>query len=212
MSLVKNLSRLQEELKFSQTFLEIGQLSFLRGSLTEFVGEASTGKTSLALMLLSVLTQNGEVCAIVDINNSFNPYAAAQSHVTLDNLLWVRCEGNVEHAFSATQNLIQAKGFGLIWLNLNAVSDKALNHIPTAFWYRFRTKIKDSPTLLIVTAKRSILGAASQQSFFFDKSQTVWSGSGRFKLLQELKVNLITRKPFLTAPTVTAIEAKYSDV
>src|ERR1041384_1143168 len=114
LSLVKKLSHLQEEQKNSQEYLEAGNLRLLRGSLTEFVGAQSTGKTSLTFMLLAALTQQGEICAVVDLNNAFNPRSAAASGITLENLLWVRCGGDIEHAFKAVDNLIQPKTFGLI--------------------------------------------------------------------------------------------------
>lgn len=206
LKLVQKLSYLQEEQKHSQEFLEISGLSILRGSLTEFVGE---GKTSLTLTFLSSLTQNGEICAVVDHSNSFNPLSAKANNVVLENLLWIRCEGSLENSFAAADNLVQAKGFGLIWLVLNNLSVKDLTSIPNSYWFRFRTKIKDTPTLLIVTAKRTVLGSASSQSFYLDKYQTVWTGSGRFKLLKELQINLNTRKPFLIKPEFKKIGVKY---
>lgn len=205
----KNLARLEEEQKYSQTYLEIGNLSLLRGSLTEFVGEASAGKTALTLMLLSALTQNGEICSVVDVADSFNPHAAKKSSVTLENLLWIRCGGHIENAFKTIDYLVQAGNFGLIWLNLNAASFEDLNFIPNSYWYRFRTKIKGSQTLLVVSAKKSLLGSASSQSYSFDKREIVWSGAGRFKLLKELNINLNTRKPFLIKPEIVKVEANY---
>lgn len=205
----KNLARLEEEQKYSQSYLETGNLSLLRGSLTEFVGEASAGKTSLTLMLLHALTQNGEICSVVDVAGSFNPHAAKKSGVTLENLLWIRCGGHIENAFKAIDYLVQAGNFGLIWLNLNTASFEDLHLIPSSYWYRFRTKVKGSQTLLVVTAKKSLLGSASSQSFSLEKSEIVWSGTGRFKLLKELNINLNTRKPFLIKPEFVKIEAQY---
>ena len=209
LSLVKNLSYVQEEQKHSHLYLEAGSLKLLRGSLTEFTGETSAGKTSLTFMLLSALTQSGEICSIVDLNNSFNPRSAKDSNIALENLLWVRCGGNIEHAFKAIDYLIQAKNFGLIWVDLSDQSFSDLNFIPSSYWYRFRTRIKGSQTLLIVTAKRPLMGSASSQSYDFDKHQIVWSGSGRFKLIKELQINLNTRKPFLIKPEFIRIETKY---
>jgi hypothetical protein len=206
LSLVKKLSYFKDEQKFSQEFIEINGLCLLRGSLTEVIGE---GKTSLSLMLLSALTRSGEICSIVDHSNSFDPHSAEFNNVILENLLWVKCGGSIENAFSATDQLIQAKGFGSIWLHLNNLSAHDLNSIPSSYWYRFRTKIKDSQTLLVVTVQRPVLGSASTQSFYLDKYQTVWLGSGRFKLLKELQINLNARKPFSIKPIFKRIGAKY---
>ena len=209
LSLVKKLSHLQEEQKNSQEYLEAGNLRLLRGSLTEFVGAQSTGKTSLTFMLLAALTQQGEICAVVDLNNAFNPRSAAASGITLENLLWVRCGGDIEHAFKAVDNLIQAKNFGLIWLDLNDHSPDGLNFIPSSYWYRFRTRIKGSQTVFVATANRPLLGAASSQSYLFDKCEVAWSGSGRFKLIKELQIKLNTNKPFFIKPEFIKIAARY---
>ena len=82
LSLVKTLTHLKEERKHSEEVsLESAGLSFTRGTLAEFAGGASTGKTSLALSLLSKLTRAGEVCAVVDSTNSFDPCSAVTSGV-----------------------------------------------------------------------------------------------------------------------------------
>jgi hypothetical protein len=209
LSLVKNLARVQEEQKHSQTYFELGNLRLLRGSVTEFTGETTSGKTSLAFMLLSSLTQNGEICSVVDLGNSFNPVSASASGMVLENLLWIRCGGNIENAFKAIDNLIQANNFGSIWLDLSDRPAADLNHIPTSYWYRFRTRILGSQTLLIVTAKQSLTGSASSQSYEYEKEGITWSGAGKFKLIAGLQVSLNTRKPFLIKPEYIKIEARY---
>jgi hypothetical protein len=209
LSLVKKLSHLQEEQRHSQEFLEAGNLKLLRGSLTEFVGPRSTGKTSLAFMLLSALTQKGEICAVVDLNNSFNPRAAVNCGIELENILWVRCNGNIEHAFRAADNLIQAKNFGLILIDLNDHNERDLGHIPSSYWYRFRTRIKGSQTVFIITANRALMGAASNQSFHLEAGKTAWSGANRFKLIDHLQIALNTQKPSFVKPESLKIAARY---
>jgi RecA DNA recombination protein len=62
-----------------------------RGCLTEIFGPASSGRTSVLLAALAAATQRHEVCALVDVNNAFDPKSAAAAKVVLDKLLWVRC-------------------------------------------------------------------------------------------------------------------------
>src|SRR5256885_2402 len=64
---------------------------FPRGGLTEICGPASSGRTSLLISFIARLTQAGEVCALIDAGNAFDPYSAAQAGVMLNRLLWVRC-------------------------------------------------------------------------------------------------------------------------
>lgn len=211
LSVVKKLSYLYEEQKHSRVFVETGDLSLERGGITEFTGAQTAGKTSLTLSFLSLLTRDGEVCACIDLNDAFDPHSADASGVALENLLWVKCGGSVEHALTAADYVLQAKGFGLVWLNLAGIPHKELNQIPSTYWYRFRTKIKGSQTILIVTGNRSQTGSAADQSYYFDTYRAVWKGVGRFKLLQELQINLNARKPFLVKPHFKSIEARYAD-
>ena len=213
LSLVKSLAHLKEEQKFSEeVLLESVGLSLMRGTLSEIVGQASSGRTSVLLNLLSKLTQEGEVCAVVDSANSFDPRSALLAGVVLENLLWVRCNGELENAFTAADYLVQAKGFGSIWLNLVGLSLQKLRMVPRTYWYRYRNRIKETPTLFIVTAEEPVAGSASQQSFALERRGTMWSGRGRFKLLRELDVTWLSRKHFFGPPAGTKIEFDYSDV
>src|SRR5688572_18654495 len=177
LSLVKSLSRLKEEQKHSdEVLLESAGIVLTRGTLTEIAG--SSGKTSLSLSLLAKLTRTGEICAVVDTANSFDPCSAVLGGVALENLLWVKCGGNIEHAFMAADYLVQAKGFGAVWLNLNGIPRHQLKFVPRTFWYRYRNRIKETPTLLLVTAEEPIAGSASQNAFVFSRERTIWSGTG----------------------------------
>lgn len=213
LSLVKSLAHLKEEQKFSdEILLESAGIAFTRGTVAEIAGEASSGKTSLSLSLLAKLTAAGEICAIVDSSDGFDPCSAVLAGVDLENLLWVKCGGDIEKSFMSADYLVQAKGFGAIWLNLNGLPRTALRLVPKTYWYRYRNRIKETPTLLLVTAEEPVTGSASQQAFLFSHEQAVWSGRGRYKLLRELRISLHSRKRFDGQPLKTRIEADYTDV
>ena len=63
-----------------------------RGTLVEASGARSSGKSSLCMHILARATQNSEVCAVVDFDNSFHPDSAFSCGVQLDRLLWIRCK------------------------------------------------------------------------------------------------------------------------
>jgi hypothetical protein len=210
LSLVKPLSQVQEEHKHSdEILLESAGLAFTRGTVAEFAG--GVGKTGMTLSLLAKLTAAGEICAVVDSTGGFDPRSAVLAGVELENLLWVRCGGEIEKAFMAADHLVQAKGFGAIWLNLNGLPLHKLKYVPKTYWYRYRTRIKETPTLLLVTAEESVTGSASQHAFEFSREQTVWSGSGRFKLLREFRVQMHSRKQFYGRPFKAKLGAVYAD-
>src|ERR1700681_3420038 len=62
-----------------------------RGCLTEICGTASLGRTSVLLFALARATQRGEVCALVDASDAFDPASAAAAGMEMSRLLWVRC-------------------------------------------------------------------------------------------------------------------------
>lgn len=208
LSLVQSLSRLQEEQKYTdEVLLDHFGLAFTRGTVVEVSG--GSGKTSLSLSLLSKLTSAGEVCAVVDSVNSFDPGSASLAGVELENLLWVKCSGNLEKAFMSADHLVQAKGFGAIWLNLTGLSQRELRMVPKTYWYRYRTRIKETPTLFLVTAAEHVTGSASHQSFLFSRERAEWSGRGRFKLLKEFHLKMTSQKGFYSQPA--KIEMDYTD-
>ncbi len=210
LSLVKKLSRLKEEQEYAdEVALENIGVAFTRGSVVELSGQPSAGKTSLILSLLSKLTQTGEICAVVDSANSFDPCSAVSAGVETDNLLWVKCCGDLEKAFVAADYLVQAKGFGVIWLDLNGLSQQQLRMVPKTYWYRYRTRIKETPTVFMVTSEDPVTGSASQQSFLLSRERTIWSGEGRFKLLRQFLVSLHSRKQFYGEPIITRLQADY---
>ena len=211
LSLVKTLSRIREEQKHSdEILLKSAGLVLTRGTLVEIAG--ISGKTSLSLSLLSKLTREGEICAVVDSANSFDPCSAVLGGVELENLLWVKCSGDIERTFMAADYLVQAKGFGAVWLNLNAVPRHRLKQVPRTFWYRYRNRIKETPTLLLVTAEEPVAGSASHDAFVFSRERAVWSGSGRFKLLREFHLSIHSRKKFYGNPLLIKTERDYGEV
>src|SRR5271165_3550951 len=72
-----------------------------QGCLTEIFGPASSGRTSLMLAAMAEATGGGDVCALVDAGDAFDPASAAAAGVRLERLLWVRCGGDAERALKA---------------------------------------------------------------------------------------------------------------
>jgi energy-coupling factor transporter ATP-binding protein EcfA2 len=210
---IKRFSELKAEREFSRLAVENLSLEYQRGSITELYGPRSSGKTSLVLSLLGELTRQGEVCAVIDVTDNFDPETALLNGVVLENLLWVKCSGEIEKSFMIADYLVQANGFGAIWLNLNFLNREQLRIIPGSFWYRFRAGIRNCPTVFIVTAGESITGSAAGRSYQVRKNETVWNGPGRFKLLKEFITKQLSEKgKFSGFSAVTKIPFVYRDV
>jgi len=126
-----------------------------RGALSELSGPASSGRTSLMFSMLAHATTHEETCALVDTSDAFAPTAAAAAGIDFDRLLWVRCAGNLEHAFKATDLLLHAGGFGLVILDLGDVPGKDARRIISSWWYRFRRTVEDRPTVITVISEEA---------------------------------------------------------
>ncbi len=61
----------------------------VRGRLSEIVGGASAGKTSLAAAFAAKATAHGEVAAWIDASGGFDPASTAAAGVDLARMLWV---------------------------------------------------------------------------------------------------------------------------
>jgi len=213
LALVKNLAQLKQEQSYvDEVVLESAGLALARGSLTEVVGGPSTGKTSLALSLLAKLTAEGEICAAVDAGHGFDPVTAKLAGVEVNNLLWVRCGRDVEKTFMAADHLVQAKGFGCIWMDLGGLPENKLRMVPRSYWFRYRTRIKETPTLMLVTACSPLTGSASQRSYELTRERAAWSGSGNFKLLHQFELKMLSRKGVFGPPMRVRAEMDYSEI
>ncbi len=213
LTLVKTLARLQEEQKHSEELLlDAFGLEMTRGSVVEIAGGPSTGKTSLAMAVLAQLTAEGEICACVDATGSFDPRSAVLAGVELNELLWIRCGGDVEKTFIAADYVVQAKGFGCIWMNLAGLPKDKLQMVPKTYWFRYRTRIKETPTIMLVTTAEHTTGSASHGDFIFERERTTWSGTGKFKLLRELELNMHSRKGSYGDAFRTRVEMDYSEI
>ena len=164
-----------------------------RGILVEASGFQSSGKTSICMHILAQATRIGEVCAIVDLNNSFHPHSAAASGVQLDRLLWIRCNRNAEYTMRATDLLLHAGGFGVVLLDLSEANARALNRIPLSYWYRFQRAIQHTPTILLICAD-SPQAKAAINSLDCKAKAFCWLGEQPFTRLCGITVNARQRK------------------
>jgi len=146
-----------------------------RGAVTEIFGPASSGRTSFMLSTLATATNHEEVCALVDMTNSLDPESANSAKVNFERLLWIRCDNNLEHAFKATDLLLQGGGFGIVMLDLGDLSAKAARRIISSWWFRFRRVVENSPTALLVITQDSSVRSCAALSLEMKNEAVVWS-------------------------------------
>jgi recombination protein RecA len=91
---------------------ELTEGGFPLGAITEISGQASSGRTTLALSFLRQVTQAAKVCAWIDMSDSLQPESAVAAGIDLARLLWVRC-GVTASASPGNYNTSGASGFEL---------------------------------------------------------------------------------------------------
>jgi hypothetical protein len=146
-----------------------------RATLTELAGGVSSGRTALVLTLLRQVTSEGEYCALVDVQDTFDPVSSAAAGIELSRLLWVRCGGNVEHALKATDLLVRAGGFGMVVLDISGASAVTIRRIPVASWFRLRHGAEHSGAALVVTGERIEAGSCAKVQLGVRRKEILWS-------------------------------------
>lgn len=172
-----------------------------RGSIAEVNGSRSSGRSALCLHILAQATARGEVCAVVDLHDSFHPHSAHAAGVKLEHILWVRCRGNAEHTMRAADLLLHAGGFGVVLLDLCEASTHILNRIPLSYWHRFRRAVEHTPTVLLLCADSSSQAKSTcTTSLELKHKDSHWSGKAPFLRLQGVESIATLRKPLSIHP------------
>ncbi len=165
-----------------------------RGSIAELNGPRSSGRASVCLYILAQATANGEVCAVIDTNESFCPFSAFAAGVKLDRVIWVRCQGNTEYALRITDLLLHAGGFGVVALDLCEVKPSVLSRIPLSYWYRFRRAVENTPAILLICADTAQAKSCNSSHLELKQAVTEWSGTDPYLLLKQVGVKAAASK------------------
>ena len=147
-----------------------------RGAIVEICGIPSSGRTTLALSVLSAMCRREEVCALVDGTDAFDPESGEAAGIDLRRLLWVRCR-NVDQVLRSTDLLLQGGGFGVVALDLSDLPQKALHGVPLATWFRFQRVIENTPTLLLLIGRESAARSAAALVLRTNLKQADWTKS-----------------------------------
>ncbi|HSB09234.1 MAG TPA: hypothetical protein VLM38_06955 [Blastocatellia bacterium] len=197
---------------------EVDQLSggVPRGAITEILGPASSGRTTLLHSVLATSTANQEVCALVDTSDSFDATSAASAGVVFDQLLWIRCGSNIDHAIKATDLLLQSGGFGLVALDLGDLDLRQSRRVQLSWWFRFRRAIESTPTALLVISRDPNARSCASLVFELSMESAEWSQSDLQKapiptcanLLGGFRLRVEKRKPVSLDSREASFEAR----
>jgi recombination protein RecA len=158
------------------------------GQLSEVVGPASSGRTTLVWQWMAAATRRGDTVALVDTFDRFDPASAVACGIDLDRLLWVRgqaisktacavdpvwlpgvrtvdgpgtmIERTLDRALKALNLVLQSGVCPVVVLDLADVPMAALRRIPYTTWLRVQRVIEGGDTTCVLIAPESLARSA----------------------------------------------------
>jgi hypothetical protein len=145
------------------------------GTITEIVGELSSGRTSLMTACLRDVTAAGGMAALVDVDGAFDPTSAARGGVVLSRLLWVRCGGRREVAMAATDLLARCPGFALVVLDTGETPPR----VSLGAAFRLRQASRRAGVAVLLVGRRRVTGAGATLAVRTRRAALAWAGPRR---------------------------------
>ena len=160
-----------------------------RGQLSEITGSRSSGRTSVLLRLVAHASQSGELVALVDTLDRFDPASAEAAGADLAQVLWIRGQDvplsrtalapgwepararsgqgrrtlvaqALDRAIKALNLVLQAGGFGLVAIDLADVPLEVIKGLPFTTWLRLQRVLEGSTTACIIVAADGLARSA----------------------------------------------------
>jgi len=161
-----------------------------RGQISEIVGPRSSGRQTMLVSWLAAAAARGELTALVDPLDMFDPASAASRGLDLSRLLWVRGRAQaaapvslprevgdlgeqVERAIKALNLILQAGGFGLVALDLGEVPPVVAGRLPFTTWRRLYRVIEGGETACVVVSGEPLARSVGGISLALDRPAVV---------------------------------------
>ena len=146
---------------------------FPRGRLSELFGRPSSGLTSLAYRVLAATTSRGEIAALVDSRERFDPRCGQAAGIDLSRLLWVRPHDERE-ALRCAEILLGTERLGLTLLDLaDGVSPFVAARFTSA-WPRLAHHATASNVTLLLLSRERLAGSFAEVSVAFRAGRALW--------------------------------------
>jgi hypothetical protein len=167
-----------------------------RGQVSEVVGPASSGRTSVAWAALAAATRRGESVALIDTFDRFDPPTAHACGLELSRLLWVRgqavsktsgaidpawlpgvravtgpgtfVERVIDRAIKALNLVLQSGVCTLVVIDLIDVPPAALRRLPASTWFRIERAIEGSDTAVLILSAQPVSRSSGGRSIVLE--------------------------------------------
>ena len=177
-----------------------------RGQVSEVVGPASSGRTSVAWAALAAATERGESVALIDTFDRFDPPTAHACGIQLSRLLWVRgqalskttgaidpawlpgvravhgpgtfMERVIDRAIKALNLVVQSGVCTMVVLDFIDVPATALRRLPASTWFRIERAIEGTDTAVLILSATPLARSAGGRSIHLggEAQRVVWNG------------------------------------
>ncbi|MGH7781634.1 MAG: hypothetical protein ACREQR_17610, partial [Candidatus Binataceae bacterium] len=150
-----------------------------RGRVSEIIGRAGTGRTSLAAAFAAVATRRSEVIAWIDAAGAFDPASIAAAGVDLARVLWASIPREITRArpassrssregriLKAAEMVLEAGGFGLVVIDFGDI----FRSIPDSAVLRIARAAERSGAAVIAIAPRKICGTFAALSLTMNRA------------------------------------------
>jgi hypothetical protein len=158
---------------------------FPHGAIAELVGHRGSGRTSVLLASLARATVGGALGVLIDVTDGFDPASARARGVRLDQLLWVRCGGDLRTAIQAADVVVRGGGFELVAVDLGDLPPWRLARVPAAAFVRLQRGVEGRATALVFAGVRRVAGSLAATAVALAPARPEWQGEGP-RLLTEL--------------------------
>ncbi len=162
-----------------------------RGHVSEIVGPRSSGRTSVLCALLAAATRRGEVVALIDTFDTFDPRSGDAAGIDLSRLLWVRgrqgtprttpqSTHSIDHAIKASGLVLHAGRFGVVAVDLAEAPVSTMRQLPFTTWRRLARAIEGTETVGVVVGPLPVARSAIGRTIVLGGAARVlrWSGDG----------------------------------
>ena len=129
--------------------------------------------------MVAAATARGEVVALIDTYDRFDPASAAAAGVDLSRLLWVREARRCRRALKAMNLVLQAGGFGLVAFDLADVRRRRCGSFPTRPGCASRASIEGSQTVAVLLGAEHIARSPGGVTIALDRDVRVRRSNGR---------------------------------
>jgi hypothetical protein len=176
-----------------------------RGQVSEVVGPASSGRTSVAWAALAAATRRGESVALIDTFDRFDPPTAHACGMDLSKLLWVRgqavsktsgaidpawlpgvravtgpgtfIERVIDRAIKSLNLVVQSGVCTLVVIDLIDLPATALRRLPASTWFRVERAIEGSDTAVLILAAQPVARSSGGRSVVLDGNREPGTGN-----------------------------------